>query len=236
MPSPTTAINIIIRGMQKIGALALAETPSADEANVGLEALNDVLERWSIESYAVYGSLPEVFATVSGQAIYTVGTGGNWNTDRPVSVNGMFATYGGVNFPVSPWTYDEYSTVGLPSQQQPFPDRYVFISDAPLGRIILYPTPQFAIPISVDIPRILTQIPTIETVMALPPGYANALIWAVAAEMAPVYGGGRDVNPQARAALALIKRVNRQSPVATFDNAVYGFAGYRGGFGPVVIS
>lgn len=228
MPSPIPAITIIKTAMRLIGVIATGETPSADEATDGLQALNDVLERWSVEPYAVYGSLVETFETVRGQAIYTVGPGGDFDTDRPTTITGVYTNFDGVDFTAEEWTLDQYNMVPLKTQQTGYPSRYVYVNDAPLGQLILWPTPYQATPVSINRQQLLTQIPSIATIISLPPGYVSALQYAVAAELAPQYGSPRDMTAQARGSLAIIKRMNRQSPIAQFDSTLLGGIGELG--------
>lgn len=220
MPSPTSAIDLIKTAMKIIGVLAQGETPSADQSTDGLRALNDILERWSIESLAVYGSLPDAFVTVGGQSTYTFGPGGDWNVDRPIGVDAIYSTYQGVDFPASEWSLEEYGQVGLKTMQQPIVQRWVFVNDAPLARVILYPTPSEAVPITVTSARLLTNVPTIATTMTLPPGYVSALQYALAAELVVQYGSPIDVTSRAKATLALVKRANRSPRVMGFDPAL----------------
>lgn len=222
MPSPIIALDLISTAMRHIGVIATGETLAAEDANAGLRALNDVLETWSIEQLAVYGSLNSVYATVAGQAMYTLGSGGNWNDDRPMLINDMFTTVQGVDFPVGEWSYAQYDSVAVKYQQQQIVERYVFINDSPLARVILYPTPSMAVPITVGANRLLTQIASTATVITLPPGYARALQYAVAAELAPQYGSPIDVTAQARSSIAIIKRANRQPVIAGFDSTLLG--------------
>ena len=217
MPSPIAAIDLIKTAMRLIGVIATGETPTADEATDGLRALNDVLERWSIESLAVYGSLPDSFVTVAGQSTYTFGTGGNWNADRPPSIVGLYTTVDGVDYPAAEWSLEQYNAVALKTQRQPLVERWVFINDAPLARVILWPAPSQATAIVIDAPRILTQVPDVNTNLILPPAYASALQYATAEELAPQYGSPIDVGPRARATKALIKRANRTSRTMSFD-------------------
>lgn len=217
MPSPIAALDLIKTAMRLIGVIATGETPSADESTDGLRALNDVLERWSIESLAIYGSLPDAFVTVAGQSTYTLGIGGNWNIDRPPTINGLYTTVDGFDYPASEWSLDQYNAVAIKTQRQPIVERWVFINDAPLAQVILWPTPSRAVPISVDAPRLLTLVANVNTQLILPPGYASALQYAVAEELVTQYGSPIDVGQRARATKALIKRANRTSKTMSFD-------------------
>jgi len=227
MPSPIIAIDLIKKAMIKIGALAVGETPSAAEAQDGLAALNDVLESWSLESLSVYGSMPETFTTVAGQAIYSLGAGGDWATARPTIINGLYTNVDGIDFPASEWSIGEYNSVGLKTQQQAIVQRWVYVNDAPLSKIILWPTPARAVPITIDAPRILTNVATIAVQLFLPPGYVRALQYAVGEELASEYGSIIDVSARARATKALLKRANRTARVSQLDPALmgYGFGG-----------
>ena len=223
MPSPTTVIAVITKAMLHIGAIASGETPNANEAADGLDAFNDVLETWSLQSLAVYSSDVDTFAMVGGQASYTLGPTGNWVTARPVqSVNGAYATLTGVDYPIDIWTLAEYNAVPVKASQSSIIERLAYINDYPLGIVKLYPTPYAAGTIKLDIARVLTAAATIDDAITLPPGYMRALAYAVAVDLTPQYGGGIDVSPQAIKTLAYIKRANRVSPRASFDMALTG--------------
>lgn len=220
MPSPIAAIDLITTAMRKIGVLAVGETPTAAEANDGLQALNDVLETWSLESLAVYNQNVQTFNTVVGTATYTIGSGGTIALDRPVSITAMYHTVNGVDFPIENWSLQQYDGVAIKTQRQQIIERYVYINDYPLAQIILWPTPQAIVPVYIDAPMLLTQVATLQTAINLPPGYARALQYAVAIEIAPDYGNTTDVTAQARSTKALIKRANRTPRISQFDSTL----------------
>lgn len=220
MPSPILALDLIKTAMRLIGVLAPGETPTAEEATDGLQALNDVLDTWNTESLALWQTLPVTFATIGGQASYTLGPGGNWNTERPTQMFGAYTTVQGVDFPIAEWTLAQYESVGIKTQQQQIVERFVFVNDMPLARVLLYPTPFSAVPITLDLPHLLTQPATIATTLVVAPGYARALQYAVGLELAPQYGSPIDVSAQAKSTMAKIKRANRTTPVSTFDSTI----------------
>jgi hypothetical protein len=231
MPSPIAAIDLITTAMRKKGILAEGETPSSSQANDGLQALNDVLETWSIQSYAVYASLPQTFQLTAGKSLYSVGPGGDWDTDRPTSLGGAYTTVNGYDFPMTEWSYAEYAQQGLKSVGNTIAQRFVFLNAGPLAQVYIYPTPQAAVPITIDSPRLLTQVPNLAYTLNLPPAYARALQYAVAEEIGVEYGSPIDLSAAARSMLALLKRANRQSPIMGLDPALGG-GGYsvRGNF------
>lgn len=224
MPSPTTALDLIKGAMRLIGAIATGETPTADEANDGLTVLNDVLEGWSLEGLAVWGSSNQTFTTVPGQKLYTVGPGGNFSTDRPVNVFGGYCTFGGVDFPIEVVDQMAYNRIALKSQQQPIIEQMLYINENPLGFLTLWPVPSTAVPITLSCGRILTLVPSLATSLIYPPGYAKALRYALAVHLAAEYGKipTPDVVAIARDSKGNIKAANNGSPTMAFDSVLTG--------------
>jgi len=222
MPSPTTALDLIKGAMRLIGAIATGETPTADEANDALNTLNDVLEGWSLEGLAVWGSSNQTFNTVPGQKLYTVGPGGNFNTDRPVNVFGGYCTFGGVDFQIEVVDQLAYNRIALKSQQQPIIEQMLYVNENPLGFLTLWPVPSNVIPITLSCGRILTQIPNLATSLVYPPGYAKALRYSLAVHLAAEYGmvPAVDVATIARDSKGNIKNANMTPPVMTFDSVL----------------
>lgn len=215
------ALDLIKGAMLQLGVLAVGETPSAEEANDGLTALNDVLETWSLESLSVYGSDVETFAVSAEVAKYTIGTAGTWNMSRPTSIDNAYVTINSTDFTMSEWTLAEYDAIAV-KQAGGIPSRWVYLNDFPSGLVILYPTPSQAMAISIDAPRILTSVATLATTINLPPGYNRALRYALALEMAPQYPGCTDVSSYARSTMAVIKRANRTPMISGFDSTLTG--------------
>lgn len=222
MPSPSTAYDLIKGAMRLIGAIAPGETPTAEEANDGLNALNDLLENWSTENLSVYGSSNQTFNTVGGQAVYTIGPAGNWNTNRPIDIDDAYCTVNGVDFQVGKWGQEEYNSVGLKTYQQVPVERFMYVNENPLGLVTLFPVPSQAIPITLTMNRILTSVPTLATSIVYPPGYMLAIKHALAILLAPDFGRvvTTEVLEVAKNSKADIKRANKTRRVATFDSAL----------------
>jgi len=100
----TQPIDIITRAMKDIGAVAAGEVPTADEAQDGLDMLNDMVAQWSNENMMVFYRSEIIFPTVQNQVQYTIGpsgqvgatfTGSIAGTTLTVPVNGV--TAGGIN-------------------------------------------------------------------------------------------------------------------------------------------
>lgn len=223
MPSPTTAGALVKSSLLLIGAIAPGETPTADEFTDGLSSLNDLLEILSLQNLAVYGSALETFPTVAGQALYTIGPAGNWNTTRPVRISGSaICTFNGVDFPVDQIGQNEYDLIGLKTQQQPIVEKLLYVNANPLGLITLWPVPSQIVNIGINTDRVLSAVADTSTAMVFPPGYMLMMRYMLAVLCAPDYG--KAVPPEiagvATSSLAAVKRANKVKRVMSFDGAL----------------
>jgi hypothetical protein len=220
MPSGITAGELIKSSLRLIGAIGTSEVPTADEYTDGLNALNDLLETWSTQNLAVYGSADVTFNTVAGTATYTIGPTGAWVTDRPVRINDSpICTFGGVGFPIDLVGQADYDLIPLKTQQQPIVEQMLYVNDSPNGIITLWPVPSGIVPITMNIDRVLTQVASSATVMSFPPGYLLALRYNLGILLAPDYG--RQVAPEvlavAQSSFANVKRANKTKRTAKYD-------------------
>jgi hypothetical protein len=224
MPSPTTAYDLIVRAMKLGKIISSAEVPTAEEATDALATLNDVLENWDTEPMSVWGSANDVVTTVAAQATYTVGPGGNFNIDRPQTIDGAYITFQGVDFPLQVVGQLEFNAVSLKTQQNPIPEFLLYVNDFPLGLLTLWPVPSQALSLTLTTPRVLTQIPTLATAISYPPGAVKALRYSLALELATEFGAPLDPALVAIAADAKAdyKRANKQPIKSQYDGALVG--------------
>jgi hypothetical protein len=222
MPSPTTAGALITSSLRLIGAIATGETPTAAELNDGVSTLNDLLENWSTQNLAMYGSAVETFPTVANQALYTIGPAANWNTVRPVRITDAYCNFNGVDFPVTLIGQGEYDDIGLKTQQQPIIEKLLYVNSNPLGLITLWPVPSGIVNITINTDRVLTAVTDQSTAMVFPPGYMLPMRYHLGMLLAPDYG--RTITPEiiavATSSFASLKRANKVRRVMTFDGAL----------------
>jgi hypothetical protein len=88
----TKPIDIITRAMKDIGAVAAGEVPTADEAQDGLDLLNDMIAQWSNENMMVFYKTEIVFQTVQNTVQYTLGPGGSVGATFTGSIAGNVLT------------------------------------------------------------------------------------------------------------------------------------------------
>lgn len=200
------------------------ETPTAGEATDALATLNDILENWSTQPLALWSTSNFSGSLVGGQAVYTIGPGGDLNTTRPSQINGAFVQFNGVDFPVQPVGQLEYNLISLKGYQQPIPQSLLYVNDFPLGRITVWPVPTAAMPITLTFDRLLTQIPNLSTAINFPPGAAPALRLRLATALAVEFGAPLDpmLVQMAADAMADYKRANKQPVRSYCDDALVG--------------
>lgn len=224
MPSPTTALQIIEDALGLTNAVGVDQTLVADEISDSLRRLNDLIENWSTQSLAVYGQANQTFNTIANQGTYTIGTGGDWNTTRPVRIDSAYTVYQTVSFPVVEITQEEYNAIPYKALTQEFPTQYLYVNDYPLGLITLFPIPSAITPVTFSIARVLTQVSAAAAAISFPPGYADAFISNLAIKLGPLFGKRMADYPDlvlaARTSLADIKRANNRPRALQADPAL----------------
>lgn len=222
MPSPIAAVDLIQSSMQLAGILASGETPTADEINDALAVLNDVIENWTTGTLSVWQTLDQTFPLVAGQGTYTIGTGGDFNTPRPVRIESAFCIVNGAKFPIAivdKTELDRIATVvGDQSQIQLY---MAYVNDMPLGSVILWPTPSAVTTLSLSTATSLAAVATTATTITYPPGGAKALKYTLAVELAGEFGTPvlQTVMDTYRECVADFKRANKRQVTLQFDAA-----------------
>jgi hypothetical protein len=227
MPSPTTALELIKGAMRLIGAIATGETLTADETTDGLKALNDLLENWSVEKLSVWQRVNETFNAVAGQVTYTIGPTGTWVTTRPVRINDAYCTVNGEDFPVDVINQQQYNDIAVKNQQSSIVERLLYLNTNANGTVTLWPVPQETAAVTLSMDTLLTNITDVNTSLSYPPGYAKALRYSLAVELAAEFGvqASPSVLQIAQDCKADIKRANKVPVRAAYDGLLTGGLG-----------
>lgn len=183
----TTARDIIKRALQQNGVLTKGESPSGDEASDGLKALNAMLGTWSNDSLLIFVRQSESFPLVSGQSSYTIGSGGDFNTTRPMQILTAFTRIGDVDYHMSIIPDTSYDNITFKSLQSSIPETMFYSAGNPLGTITIYPVPTTGT-LHIRSEKELTSFTTLDTDLDLQPGLEEALVMNLAVRLAPQYG------------------------------------------------
>jgi hypothetical protein len=211
----TTARDIIKKAMQKIGVLVKQEDPSADEVNDALSSLNAMLSSWSNRSLLVYARVWESFPLVANQSDYTIGTGGNFNTTRPIFINECHVRQGSTDYSVQVIDDNAYNAIAFKNLSG-IPEFVNFDNAFPLAKLRFYLVPTGGLTFYMSSEKELSQF-TLDDTVNLPAGWERALIYNLAMEIAPEYG--LQISPDLRdtADKALDSIVNNVARIKTMD-------------------
>jgi len=209
----TTALDLITRSLKDLSVLDSIETPSADQAADGLVFLNDLISAWSNEGCMVYTQTPNVL-TLTGSQAYTVGSGGTFNTPRPIVPIYAYYALSGVDYPVEIITGEQYSRITYKASGG-IPTCIAFNTDVPLSTMYIYPVPSTGTLVVVS-QSPMTGLATLTTVLAFPNGYERAFRLSLDVEMMPTYGAfNQQLVAMAEDAKAAIKRINYRPGILT---------------------
>lgn len=219
---------LITTTMRINGDISARELPTPDELVDGLACLNNMLEGMPTEALLMWGSPNKTFTTSPGVATYTIGPGGAFNDQRPEDIEGVYCTFGGVDFPLMQIEQSEYNLIPLKLQQQQIPSRYIYVQDSPLGRITLWPVPSVAIPLVLTARRLITTPLALTDVLDGPPGFKKMVQYGLSVEFAPEFGhtASQSVVALAVGAKSAFKAANITPSVSRCDPAIMGGGGY----------
>lgn len=218
----TTAQTIIDRAMRLIGALESGESPTADETADALIALNQMIDSWRNDRLIAYKLTNHTLTLVNGDNTYTIGSGGDINTTRPVKIDSAFVTEGGIDYPVEIIGKSAFDAISDKTTQSNLPSRLYYDPAYPTANIKLYPTPSTANVLTVSVWEPIGTFATAATSISLPPGYERALTYNLACEIAPEFQQPvpPKVEQNAIDSLAAIKRINVTPIIAQVEFAM----------------
>jgi hypothetical protein len=221
-----TAQSLINKSVRLLGVLASGETTTADEAQDSLYSLNSIIDSLSANPQYYFCTQAEQFTLMPGRNTYTIGNDPdttdvpNFNTARPIRIVGAFVRISGVDTPLAIIT-EQYWTNIRNKAELGTPTKLLYRPNIPFGEILLYPTPNAAVPLVIKAERMIEKYLTLVDTQYLPPGYQRLLELSLAMELAPEYGS--QVKPEIianlRADLDSLIRTNIQPlPVNKTDN------------------
>jgi len=179
-----TAQQLINAALRKVGVIAGAQSATTTQENNALEALQMLLRSWSAERIMVYYIVEgESFALTAGTSRYTIGSGGDFDTVRPVKILGAYIA-SGVDYVLAIIDRAKYRSIGVKTLGD-VPSWLWYNPVYPLGEIYLYPTGSGTIYLASQKP--LTEPSTIVSSVQFPPEYDRAITFNLAVDLASDY-------------------------------------------------
>jgi hypothetical protein len=201
-----TGQDIIKGALRLLGVLSAGEEPSAEDEADALSALNGMIDSWNTEGTLVYATTRNEYTLTDGTASYTIGSGGTFNTTRPLRIRNAAVIPVGNSFeyPMDILTSDEWAQIAN-KDLTGIPYSLHYRPLAAQGSVELYVTPDDAHTLVIYEDSHLAQISSASAYLDLAPGYTRALRYNLAVELAPEYN--KQV-PAAVAAIAILSKSN----------------------------
>jgi hypothetical protein len=215
----TTALSIINRAAEIIGYKDPNEDLDGDDAQNFLGVLNSMVDTWNASPLFIV-SVAEVTQSVSGLPI-TIGPTGTIVRARPTRMEaGAFIRLNDADYNITWVERVEYDSIIQKNQAGNLACYGYYEPSLPDGKIYLWPYPQTAVELHLQLQVMLTEFADLATDYTLAPGYKRALEYSLAEELAP----GRRPLPQdaqriANVARKAIRRNNVEIPLQTLQPA-----------------
>lgn len=231
-----TAQDLIRSALIMTGALAQGESPSSADATDAFERLNRLVSGWKNQRLSCWVTVRNVHSLVGSQQQYTIGSGGDWDQQRP-----QFLSYAGliltnqtpfVEIPLQIYNTKDWFLQSVKGQTSTQPTAIYYETNFPatgvtagLGTIYVWPVPTEVNDIALYCPLALDEFADLSTDYDLAPGYADALEYNLAVRLIQAGMGLRehlqDIVPMARETFGIIKRANVQPVTASIDPALW---------------
>lgn len=213
----TSSQAIVTGALQLIGVLAESETPTYAQLQDGHRRLNMMLRGWRLHPRLLLVTEREVFDMTAGKGSladpYTIGPGGDLDTERPQAILGA-ATLLTTSTPtvetfLSVYSGPMYFGVPVKGLSNGLAHGLWYQPTSPLGKLYLYPVPDTAThDLVLYLQKPLTTFATLTTSYDLPDGAEEVIEYNLAVRLCAVYSVPvpPDVSQIARSSLGALKR------------------------------
>lgn len=180
-----TVNDIITDALEITGIKSIHDALAYEWETTGLRRLNSILDGWNVSKIKGYGIKELEFSLQSGKGVYTIGSGGDFDTPkRPVKIENCFVIdASGVNHTVSKIDYTNFHKADYPNNQNSYPYVFWYNPLNPLGEINFYPVPSTNYTVHFDVYFGFDSYSLGTDVVSLPQGYEKLLTYQLAVEI-----------------------------------------------------
>ena len=225
-----TANDLISRSLRVISVIGSGRrTAGSNELADGLITLNAMMEHFSIARSMIYQTLEETHTLVSGTADYSIGSGGDINTARPVRIeNAFIRDSSNYDYPLQQINNLAYDTVTLKTITSR-PQYFFYDEIFPLAFIRLLYKPNNAETLHFNSWKQLQTFTNGTTEISLPLGYEDFIVYNLAVRLYAEYPGSALTDEARRIAMetkAAIVRINAEPPILDPGDSIMDLHGH----------
>lgn len=218
----TRVRDILTDALLEIQVLDPTEQIDGTAAATALRTLNRMVESWANEDLMIVTKDRLTFSLVGGQQAYTIGVGGDFDTDYPVrpgQIDLVSVVVNGVEIPIDILNDEQWRDVTVKTTPSTFPRQMWANGNYPLNSLYFWPVPTTVNSLVMTVWGQIVAFTSINDVVTLPAGYEEALVYNLAGRLAPSYG--KEISP-ITASLALssksaIKKMNWEPTYRSSD-------------------
>ena len=214
--------------------------PSPEAIAEVSEFLNQMLDSWNIMRNSIYTISELTFNFVSGQYIYNIGPGAQWNGPRPVKIQRIDLIYETMpqilRLPIELVDVDSWAAIRVPNLPNAIPLQCYYdnsYSQAPGGQtgwgtLYFWPGPMNGFQVEIWAWMGLNSTLGIGDTLFAPPGYARAITYNLAVEILSLYPKRVNVETEqrimriAKESKEWVDALNSPSPITAIDQGVMG--------------
>ncbi len=223
-----TARELCTQALLYLGVIASNETPEAEDINKVFDALNDLMDALSTDSYMIYSEVDEEFTLIGAQGEYSIGeSGADFTAVRPGSIQRGYVVVNGVSYPLTSLNNQQYNSIGMKELAITWPQFFYYNPTFPNGTIKFWPVPSEANSVVLTSLKQFVRFATLNTAVSLPVGYARMLKWNLVVEAADIFGKTVKASAIKKAAdsKATLQRLNSPPVKMRFDGQITGRSG-----------
>lgn len=192
-----TGLDFIKGALEILGSYTPEEGVSDSDGDTCLKFLIAMLDTWSSELGAIYAVTTEQFSLTSDTIDYTMGPTGDFVTTRPLSIiKAKLRDNQDVDHDLDLQPFPEYEDIMLKDTGGALSWVLGYNMTNPDVSLKLYPPSDSSYKLRLTTYKALATA-VLASEYAVPPGYNNAIMWNLAAEVAHIFGKGKAIGSPA---------------------------------------
>jgi len=185
-----TAEGIIYEALELLGLQSANEPLTDEDADTGLRTLNNLIDKWNVSKLKGYSQVQLSFPLQANKAEYTIGPGGDFETDRPVRIEDMLVRDPNnqeLDYSVKGVSFDEYNAIRLKTITSYWPRWFYYNPEYPLGTIKFYPVPSQNYTVYIEKWFKFGNYADKTDTVDLPDGYNDLIVYELAFKLSPKF-------------------------------------------------